>query len=143
MTNTFTYKQFEFSIFLYGRLNYLYNTGGEGEAGRSVTRQINYYTENNMTAEYQKPVFNAGNASLDPYFTALGYSNGSFIKIRNISLSYNTNSGYVKKAGLSGLRIYVQMANPGMLYSKIKYLDMDVAGPTWNRGVIVGINASF
>ena len=143
MTNTFSYRNFDVSIFLYGRLNFLNNTGGEGEAGRGVTRQIDYYNENNKNATYEKPVYNAGNASLDPYYSALGYLPASFIKIRNISVSYNTNSGYFKKAGFSGLRVYVQVSNPGMLFSKLKYLDMDVAGPTWNRGITLGINVSF
>jgi len=143
MTNTVSYKNFDLSIFLYGRLSYLYNTGGEGEAGRGVTRQIDYYNENNKNATYQKPVYNAGNASLDPYYSALGYLPASFIKIRNISMSYNTSSDYFKKAGFSSLRIYLQISNPGMLFSKLKYLDMDVAGPTWNRGVTIGFNASF
>ncbi len=143
MSNTITYKGLELSIFLYGRLNYLYNTGGEGEAARSVTRQINYYTGNNQNADYQKPIFNAGNAAVDPYFAALGYFNASFIKIRNISLGYTLGSKTLGKSGVSSLRAYVQVANPGMLFSKIKYLDMDVVGPTWNRGFTFGINASF
>jgi len=143
ITNNFTYKGFDLSIFLYGRLNYMFNTGGEGEAGRGVTRQINYYTPDNTNSEYQKPVYNAGNASLDPYFAALGYKKASFVKIRNISLGYNVNNKYLGKAGISNIKAYVQVSNPGMLFSKIKYLDMDVAGPTWNRGVTLGINASF
>jgi len=143
MTNTVSYKNFDLSIFLYGRLNYVYNTGGEGEAGRGVTRQISYYNENNKNADYEKPVYNAGNASLDPYYAALGYQQASFIKIRNISVSYNASTGYVKKAGLSNLRFFVQISNPGMLFSKLKYIDMDVVGPTWNRGITFGINASF
>jgi len=143
MTNTFTYKEFDLSIFLYGRLNYLFNTGGEGEAGRGVTREIDYYTPNNQNAYYEKPVYNAGNASLDPYYAALGYLKASFIKIRNISLGYTVNHKLLGKSGVSNLKAYVQISNPGMLFSKIKYLDMDVAGPTWNRGVTVGINASF
>ncbi len=143
MSNTFSYKGFDLSIFLYGRLNYLYNTGGEGQAGRGVTRQIDYYNENNQNAYYQKPVYNAGNASLDPYYAALGYLPASFIKIRNISLAYNSNANYFKKIGLTNLRAYMQISNPGMLLSKIKYLDMDVAAPTSNRGVTIGLNASF
>jgi len=143
ITNNFTYKGFDLSIFLYGRLNYMFNTGGEGEAGRGVTRQINYYTPDNTNSEYQKPVYNAGNASLDPYFAALGYKKASFVKIRNISLGYNVSNKYLGKAGISNIKAYVQVSNPGMLFSKIKYLDMDVAGPTWNRGVTLGINASF
>lgn len=143
MTNTFVYKGIELSVFLYGRLHYWYNTGGEGEAGRGVTRKIDYYTPDHTNSEYEKPVYNAGNASLDPYFAALGYKKASFIKVRNISLGYTVNNRYLGKAGISNLRAYVQVANPGMLFSQIKYLDMDVVSPTWNRGVTVGINATF
>ena len=143
MSNSVTYKGFDLSIFLYGRLKYLYNTGGEGQTARSVTRQINYYTENNQNADFQKPIFNAGGAAQDPYFAALGYLNASFIKIRNISLGYTFDNKSLGKSGVSSLKAYVQVANPGMLFSKIKYLDMDVVSPTWNRGVTIGINASF
>lgn len=142
MTNVVNYKDWDFSIFLYGRLNYLYNAGGEGEAARGVQRTINYYTETNTNAEYQKPIFNAGNAPVDPYYTALGYMHASFIKIRNISLGYNLSRKLAPK-GISNLRLYAQVQNPGMLYSQIKFLDMDVVGPTWNRGFTFGINASF
>lgn len=143
MSNTIIYKGWDLSIFLYGRLNYLYNTGGEGEAARSVTRQINYYTETNQNADFQKPIFNAGNAAVDPYYTALGYLDASFIKIRNISLGYTIDNKFLGKSGISNLKAYLQVSNPGMLFSKIKYLDMDVVGPTWNRGFTLGINASF
>jgi len=143
MTNTVTYKDFELSVFVYGRLNYMYNTGGEGQAGRGVTREINYYTPDNPKSEYQKPVYNAGNASLDPYFAALGFKKASFIKVRNISVGYTLDNKYLRRSGVSNIKAYVQIANPGMLFSKIKFLDMDVVGPTWNRGVTVGVNASF
>lgn len=143
MTNTVTYKGWDFSIFLYGRLDYLFNTGGEGQAARGVQREINYYTINNQNAEYQKPIYNAGNAPVDPFFTALGYKEASFIMIRNISLGYTLTNKTLGKSGISSLKLYAQVANPGMLYSKIGHLNMDVGGPTWNRGFIFGINASF
>lgn len=142
MTNTVNYKNLELSVFLYGRLNYLYNFGGEGQDARRVQRKIDYYTENNTNAEFQKPIFNAGGAPGDPYYQALGYRSASFIKVRNISLGYNLNKG-LGKSGLSNLRAYFQVQNPGMLYSKIKFVDMDVVSPTWNRGFTLGINASF
>lgn len=142
MTNTVSYKNLELSVFLYGRLNYLYNFGGEGQDARRVQRKIDYYTENNTNAEFQKPIFNAGGAPGDPYYQALGYRSASFIKVRNISLGYNFNKG-IGRSGLSNLRAYFQVQNPGMLYSKIKFIDMDVVSPTWNRGFTFGINASF
>jgi TonB-linked SusC/RagA family outer membrane protein len=143
MTNTFTYKGFELSIFLYGRLHYMYSYGGEPEAARYVTRKIDYYNENNTNAYFQKPIFNAGGAAGDSYYASLGYMNASFIKIRNISLGYHFNKNALSGIGITSLRAYVQVQNAGMLYSQIKFLDMDVVSPTWNRGITVGINASF
>lgn len=141
MTNTFSYKGFDLSIFFYGRLNYLYSTGGESEGGRATQRLINYYTENNPNSEFQKPIYTAGAG--DPYSVILGYQKASFIKIRNISLSYNLNPASIKRTGLSSLRAYAQIANPGMLFSRIKYIDMDVVNSISNRGVTFGINAAF
>ncbi|MGI8634306.1 MAG: SusC/RagA family protein, partial [Segetibacter sp.] len=141
MTNTFSYKGFDLSIFLYGRLKYWYSTGGESLGGRSTQRLVNYYTENNQNSEFQKPIYTAGSG--DPYSVILGYQQASFIKIRNISMSYNLNPASLKRTGLSSLRVYAQVANPGMLFSKIKYIDMDVVNSISNRGVTFGINAAF
>ena len=33
-----------------------------------------------QNAEFQKPIFNAGGAPVDPYYAALGYLKASFIK---------------------------------------------------------------
>ncbi|MDQ6812145.1 MAG: SusC/RagA family TonB-linked outer membrane protein, partial [Bacteroidota bacterium] len=143
MTNTINYKGLELSFLLYGRLHYMYSYGGETEPARYVTRQINYYTENNTNADFQKPIFNAGGAPLDPYYASLGYLKASFIKIRNISLGYNFANKALSGIGISYLKAYAQVQNPGMLFSQIHFLDMDVVGPTWNRGFTLGINASF
>jgi TonB-linked SusC/RagA family outer membrane protein len=146
MTNTITYKSFEFAIFLYGRLKYMYDTGGESETARGTQRAISYYNENNMNAEYQKPIYSAGSG--DSYSVVLGYKDASFIKIRNISLGYNLEGKALKKTGLSNLKAYVQIVNPGILFSKIDWLDMDVVtstfnGATYNKGITFGLNASF
>ncbi|MCW3089351.1 MAG: TonB-dependent receptor plug [Ferruginibacter sp.] len=141
MTNSFTYKNFELSVFLYGRLNYMFNTGGEAMVARSSTRALNYYTENNTNAEYQKPIYSTGTGDL--YSSSLGFQKASFIKIRNISASYNLTGKALKAMTMSSLRVYIQVANPGMLYSKIKFMDMDVAAMTNNRGITFGINAAF
>jgi hypothetical protein len=143
MSNTINYKGVELSIFLYGRLHYMYDYGGEAETARYITRQIDYYTENNTHAKFQKPIFNAGGAAGDSYYASLGYLHASFIKIRNISLGYNFANEALVKKGISNLKVYAQIQNLGMLYSQIKFLDMDVVGPTWNRGVTIGLNASF
>jgi TonB-dependent starch-binding outer membrane protein SusC len=141
MTNTFTYKNFELSFFIYGRLNYYFNTGGEAQTARGNQRQIDYWTENNQDAEYQKPFYSVGSG--DAYSPSLGYKKASFLKLRNISASYNLPTNIVSKMHMSSLRVYFQATNPGMLFSKIDFLDMDVQSNISNRGFTIGINAGF
>lgn len=141
MTNTFAYKGFELSFFIYGRLNYWFDTGGEAQTARGNQRQINYWTENNQNSEYQKPIYSVGNG--DAYSPVLGYKKASFLKLRNISASYSLAPNLLKAMHMSSLRIYFQATNPGMLSSQIKFLDMDVASNISNRGYTFGINAGF
>lgn len=141
MTNAFNYKGVELSIFIYGRLNYWFNTGGEAQTARGNQRKIDYWTENNQDAEYQKPFYSVGSG--DNYSASLGYKKASFLKIRNISVAYNLPSALVKKAHMSSLRMYFQATSPGMIFSKIKFMDMDAVSMFSNRGFTFGINAGF
>lgn len=141
MTNSLTYKNFDLSIFLYGRLKYMYNTGGEWQGGRYTQRVIDYYNENNKDAEYQKPVYDV--AGGDPYHGVLGYREGSFVKVRSINLGYTLPKSLTSVLGMEYCKVYVQAKNPGMLYSKIDWLDLDLGGSTWNRGFVFGVNVGF
>ncbi|HKJ43718.1 MAG TPA: TonB-dependent receptor [Sunxiuqinia sp.] len=141
LTNTFDYKSFELSIFLYGRMDYIYDTGGEGLVGRYNQRKVNYWTPDNTNSDYQKPIYSAGYG--DQYYASLGYKNGSFLKIRNISLGYNLPKQVTSKLGISNLRFYVQASNPGFVFNNISWLDLDVRDHASNRGFVMGLNAQF
>ncbi|SFQ35929.1 SusC/RagA family TonB-linked outer membrane protein [Flavobacterium akiainvivens] len=138
LTNSFKLGNFDLDIFLYGRLGYKYSTGGEWQGGRFNQRQINYYTETNTNSDWQRPEFTAGTA--DPYFESLGYKDGSFIKIRNISLGYTFPKTVTDRLKISGLRIYVQAQNVGTIYSKVDWVDLDVNAQYFNRAFVTGIN---
>ncbi|WP_051666737.1 TonB-dependent receptor [Pedobacter sp. R20-19] len=141
LINTFGYKQFDLSIFIVARYNFLIQTGAEALQGRFAQRVVDYWTPTNPTNDYPAP--NYASASGDQYVSALNYQDASFIKIRNISLGYNFASEIAKKLTLSRLRIYAQAINPGLIYSKVKWIDPDLGGSTFNRGFVFGINASF
>ncbi|HRZ97212.1 MAG TPA: SusC/RagA family TonB-linked outer membrane protein [Paludibacter sp.] len=141
LNNSFNYKNFELSIFIYSRLGYTYNTNGEWQGGRYVQRSISYYNENNKDAEYQKPIYNV--AGGDPYYNALGYKEAAFIKIRNIGLGYTLPISIAKRLSLQNIKIYGQIKNPGMIYSSISWLDLDLGGSTYNKGFVVGLNVGF
>lgn len=141
MTNGFTYKNFELSVFIYGRLNYWFNTGGEAQTARGNQREIDYWTDNNQNSEYQKPFYSVGSG--DNYSASLGYKKASFLKVRNISAAYNFSGNVLKTMHMSNLRVYFQATNPAMLFSEIKFMDMDVATLFSNRGYTFGINVGF
>ncbi|WP_416843252.1 SusC/RagA family TonB-linked outer membrane protein [Flavobacterium sp. LB3P122] len=141
LTNTFNYKNIELSFFVYGRMGHTYNTGGENEGAKGSQRAIDYYTDNNTNAEYQKPIFSAGTG--DSYFNTLGYRSGSFLKIRNISLGYNFSEELAEQIGVSKMRFYIQAANPGMIFSKVKWTDLDTQTTASNRGFTLGLNVQF
>jgi hypothetical protein len=141
MTNTFNYKGFELSVFLYGRMRYTYNTGGEGQNGRYNQRKIDYWTPDNTNSDYQKPIYSEGNG--DIYFRSLGYKDGSFVKIRNISLAYNLPQKIANKLGASKLRVYVQATNPGFVFNNVPWIDLDVRYHASNKGFVTGVNLQF
>jgi len=141
LTNTFSYKGLELSIFMYGRLGYTYDAGGEGLVGRYNQRKVDYWTPTNTNSKYQKPIYSAGYG--DQYYGSLGFENGSFLKIRNISLGYNLPSDLVNKFGANNLRIYVQALNPGYVFNKVPFIDLDTRSHYANRGFVMGVNLQF
>jgi TonB-dependent starch-binding outer membrane protein SusC len=48
-----------------------------------------------------------------------------------------------KKMGLSQLRVYVQALNPGFVFNKVPWIDLDVNYHASNRGFVAGINLQF
>ncbi len=141
ITNTFDYKGFELSALLYGRMGYIYSTGGEGLVGRYQQRAVDYYTPNNTNSEYQKPIYSAGYG--DQYYASLGYKHGSFLKIRNISLGYNFPERIANKLKVAKLRLYVQASNPGFIFNQVSYLDPDLKYHASNRGFVTGLSVQF
>lgn len=141
LSNTFNYKGWDLSLFIYARWGFTMATANEYLQGRYAQRVLNYWTPDNPTNDYPAPNYNS--ASGDTYVTTLRYQDGSFIKLRNISLGYNFPKKMLGKLTLSNLKVYAQITNPGLLYSGVSYIDPDLGGSTYNRGVVLGVNVGF
>lgn len=150
--NEFNYRNWGLNIFIFARWGYSIITGAEALQGRFSQRVLNYWTPGNPTSDYPAP--NYGNAAGDAFNSAMNYQDGSFIKIRNITLSYLMPKSVMSRLKMKNCRLYGQVLNPGLIYSKIKYLDPDMnarvkasdADPgvsTYNRGFVIGLNAGF
>jgi TonB-linked SusC/RagA family outer membrane protein len=117
------YKGFDLSVvggFQYGGtlISTLYGSAGYLNllTGRRGNINVDYWTPTNTGASYPNP---AGPLSGDnqKYAQNMGYFDGSFVKIRTITLGYEIKQNWIKKTGLTKLRIYATVQNPLTLFS--------------------------
>jgi TonB-linked SusC/RagA family outer membrane protein len=140
LTNTFNYKGIELSAFITGRLKYM---AGVGEALTGMygdQRVVDYWTPDNTGAEYQRPFMSE--AGGDTY-AGTYYKDDSWIKIRNISLGYQLPMSLLSKVKINSLRVYAQIQNAGMLWSRNNFRDSEYGSLYYNRGFVFGVNVGF
>ncbi len=85
--------------------------------GRRGQLDVDYWTEDNTDAKYPKP---GGMSSNDNpiYGSTLGYFDGSYLKVRSITLGYTfDHMPLLKRCGISHLRAYATVQNPFVLFS--------------------------
>ena len=121
-----SYKGFDFSIVgVYQHGGILVSTiNGSGgylnlESGRRNNIKIDYWTPGNTGAKYPNPA--AIRSGDNPkYATTLGYFDGSYMKVRAISLGYNfAQNNLLKKSRINNLRLYFTVQNPFVMFSPL------------------------
>ncbi|MFA5329324.1 MAG: TonB-dependent receptor [Prolixibacteraceae bacterium] len=143
ITNTLSYKGFDFSMLIYARQGQMlnssyYDLGGNNWEGRRANLNLNYWTPDNPSNEYPQPV--QGKSIL--YSSALTYFDGSFIKLKNISLGYDFARNLIKSKALSSCRIYLSATNP-ITWSKYDIVDPETGGALSTSNYIIGLNVKF
>jgi len=120
MTNVLGYKSFELSIFLQGVYgnevfngSLIYLESGTGEDNQTAR----------MNGRWKKP----GDITQfprvgDTYKSSRFIEDGSFLRIKNITLSYNFNKKWIKKVGMKSAKLYASVQN---LYTFTNYFGMD------------------
>jgi len=119
-----SYKGFDFSIvgvYQHGGILVSSINSSAGylnlETGRRNNIKIDYWTPTNTGAKYPNP---AGVISGDnpKYGSTLGYFDGSYMKVRAISLGYNfAENNVLKKSHINNLRLYFTVQNPFVMFS--------------------------
>jgi len=145
LTNTFGYKGIDLSVFLTGRLKYMSGIGQALTGMYGDQRMLDYWTPDNTGAEYQRPFMSE--AGGDTY-AGTYYKDDSWIKIRNISLGYELPKRLLSKVKISSMRVFAQVQNAGMLWSRNKFRDSEYVTNTnsalyYNRGYVFGVNVGF
>ena len=144
MTNTWSYQGVELMIQIYGRLDYWTNGASINNNGYWVTRKVDYYTEVNTNAKFQRPENSGAGGDQDAYSGALDYCKASFLNVRYITLGYRFPKNLINGwGGMQTLRIYAQCLNPGALYSACDFKNMDLNSSFWTRSFVFGVNVGF
>lgn len=158
LTNTFTWKGFDLSIFLnfsignkiYGANKMYYTKFNNRWRNTLKNEAMNRFTVINDKGEYilhdptQLAAVNKGHnyvsveGSSSLYFHSGYVEDGSFLKINNVSLGYTLPKALVRKIKLSNIRFYATGYN---LYTWTKYSGYDPEVNTWaNNGLTPGID---
>ena len=111
MTNTFTYKNWDLSVYMYARVGGLYSdpftyyfTGINNQDWNKL--DVPYWTPENRNNKYP-------GIGLECLWTqVLSQVSGTFLKIQNITLGYSLKENWLRKIGMKGLRAYVAVQNP-------------------------------
>jgi len=120
-TNTFNYKNFDLSAFVYGRVGGLYNdpftftfTAWDNEHWNKL--DVAYWTPENKGNEFPE-------IGAQSYYTqVLGNITGTFVKIQNITLGYTIPNTTTERFKIKNLRFYTSVLNP---FTFTKYLGPD------------------
>lgn len=84
--------------------------------GRRGNIKVDYWTPENTDAKFPKPGGIGGDQPR--YLNTLSYMDASYLKIRNITLGYNLESGkWFKQTGIERMRIYCTAQNPFVMFS--------------------------
>ena len=113
ITNRFEYKGIDLSVFVFARWGNMvrsrFHDSNNSLFGRYNNLDVDYWTPTNPVNSNPRP--NEDQES-PVWGSTLSYKDGSFLKIRSISLGYNLPETVMERLPLSSLRIYATAQQP-------------------------------
>lgn len=145
----FSYKRFDLGLVgtfkngglaisrLYGGSEYLNLL-----TGRRNNINVDYWTPENRDAKYPRP---GGLSAADnqKYANTMSYFDGTYLKVRTITLGYNFERGnWMDKVGITALRLYATASNPFVMFSPYhRESGMDPETNSGGRLPVISTNA--
>jgi TonB-linked SusC/RagA family outer membrane protein len=141
--NTITYKGITLSALAYSRIGqwieYQFNTQYKPtEADGSP--DVDFWTPENQNARFPRPGITSQSD-----MPALAFEKASFLKIRDVMLSYTVPNKLSSKVGISNLRVYSSLQNY-FTFSNLDNYDPERGGEISNplaKQAVIGINLEF
>lgn len=153
LKNTFTFKNFDLSVFMYMRFGQMikYDMLGsyDPKAGSNFPTYFDYWTEETGNDYHYFPALNSSR-EITTYtgYYALGFVDGSYFKIKNITLGYTLPDKWMKRAGISKFRVYATLTNPLVVAKSnlLKGYDPEMNGSIdypLTKQFVFGLNLTF
>lgn len=146
--NQFTFYGFDLSIMMNMRWGQMINGELLSYVGGSNQPEVyDYWTEQNPTNAYPRPI--QGYSMTTAQKESMYYVNGSFFKVKNITLGYTFGRPLLRKLGITKLRLYGTITNPLILSKEHKLLKgMDPESNASDKfplykTIVFGANISF
>ncbi len=130
-----TYKAWDINLYFYGSegnkiLNYvesnlesLARRGGVGSENVSETYYKNHWTPTNPSNRYARAASTAeDNSSINNVPSSVWIEDGSFIKLKNLSIGYTLPTGLLNRFSITKVRVYASSQN---LFTITKYTGLD------------------
>lgn len=142
LNSTIAYKGFDFSFYLYTRRGQMiYDEMSMMYEGRFNWLDLDYWTPENKSNKYPRMV--AGR-QLPLNSASISYQDGTFVKLKTVSLGYSFPEKVLSNLSLSKLRVYGTVQNP---YMNKKTWSIDPEGLGFSgpsvKTFMFGISASF
>ena len=157
MNNRFTFKNLDASVLTTARIGFTINdaftAAYDGLSGRFNNIETNYWTPENQSGTDPRPsVDGQGN-----FASARNYKDGSFVRIRDITLGYTLSPSLANRFASKSARLYVRAQDP-FIFTSYKGWDpeagfsvgnpnsgasqIDQGGPAF-RSFLVGVDVRF
>lgn len=149
--NTFVYKDFDLSVFAFARwgqmIKYSLLTDFDPSGVNNFPAYFNYWTPSNPSNDFPG-VYKGRSITSYIGWAAMAYTDGSYFKIKNITLGYTLPKRIQKKLGLEKFRVYSTITNPLVLAKNhlLKDYDPEMNGSfdyPLTKQLVFGINVNF
>ncbi len=148
--NQFRWKNFDLNVFITARYGQMFNgelLGYFGYGSKNMPAFYNYWSEENPTNDFPRPYLSRSTDFSSPT-SSLSTVNGSYWKIKTISLGYTLPKRLAAKLNMSKCRVYATVSNP-FIHAKshlLKEVDPETGAsdsfPLYKQ-IVFGVNLSF
>jgi TonB-linked SusC/RagA family outer membrane protein len=160
VTNNFSYKGLELSVFFQGSFgNEIYNQTrqileSQSDPLNQTTRVLNHWSPTNTNTDVPRPVRNDPNGN--NRFSNRWIEDGSYVRLKNLTLAYNVPTALSQHAALKNVRVYLTAQNL-VTWTRYTGYDPEVSADPFSttgfgrdygvypqaRTYTVGLNANF